>query len=563
MLNNKSLIKSIFALSFSFIFLNLSLLYVQAATFEFSPPTASIPSACSYEVDVKVDTEGGTSNAADIEITFDPTKVVVLDSNSSIPGIQVKNGSAYDSYVYNLVDNSTGIIRVAAGSLMSELNGRKTFITIKFQALPGATVANFYINFTGANNTLDSNVADSVTNLDLLTAVINGSYTFNSDSCDPDIIPPIIIVRDPTGPLFNGYLEIEADLTDEKSGVNVTTLQLVINGVVYDSSNAVITYSGDKFHYYIEIDPNLLINPGSPSMLLFTVRDYAGNMGSKMLYLNFPTPTPSPTSTPAPTQTATPTVTPILTEAPIPTITTLPETGPTPTPCPVYTDKTCQDIIDKEIEKGNYYDTNNVDEINITLGKFNLLLPGIGLLTLLSIILNLPVLYGIWLLILAIKNWKNKLINFIGIITDNKTGNPLKEANIEIFDDKELKLSETEPDCFGRYFFDIKAGQYIIDIKTPGYQEERRTINYLQDGKVIQHKLERIQKKKLFQRFFNTLKQFVLREIIILSILAVILSLLSLIYNQTTWSVIIFIINCIILIIAAYFRLSYLKKTEF
>lgn len=542
-------------------FTNIS---VSAASYEFSPATASIPSACSFEVDVKVDTGTARSNAADIEIHFDPTQIYILDSNSSIPGVQVKNGDAYDSYVYNSADNATGIIRVAAGSIMSELTGRKTFIRIGFQAKPGATVANFNIYFTGANHTLDSNIADSVTNLDLLTNIIDGSYTFNETSCAPDRIAPIIIVRDPQGPGHDGLLTIEVDLTDEQSGVNVGTFQVVINGVVYTSSNAVVTYSGDKFHYQLQLDPNLMVNYSSPTMLLLTVRDFAGNLGSKIIYLNFPTPTPSPTPTtsPLPTVTITPRITITTIPTDTPQITELPETGPSPTPCPVYTDKTCIEIIDKELEKGNYYDTKTVDNISLTIGKINLMVPGLGLLALLSLLVNIPSFGSIIFTAIAIKKWQKRLLNFIGIITDKDNSKYLESIKVTLLDSQNLKLSETETDCLGRYFFDIKPGIYKLEIEGNYYQKAQYPISYSQEEKVLHQIISKNRRTSVIDRMKSSIRKVLTKDGFVFSIIALIISIFALVFSPGTITTVIFVINIVIMIITVGLKIFYNRKYD-
>lgn len=544
----------------------LSKVPIMAASYEFSPSTASIPSACSFEVEVKVDTISDRSNAADIEIHFDPTQIYILDSNSSIPGVQVKNGDAYDSYVYNLADNTTGIIRVAAGSIMSELVGRKTFIRIPFQAKPGATIANFNIYFTGANHTLDSNVADSVTNLDLLTSKIDGSYTFNSTSCAPDRIAPIIIIRDPEGPGLDGLLIIEVDLTDEQSGVNVGTFQVVINGIVYTSSNAVVTYSGDKFHYELQLDPNMVVNSSSPIMLLLTVRDYAGNLGSKIVYLNFPTPTPTPTSTPSPTPRGTTVPTPspshTITATPTPKITLLPETGPSPTPCPVYTDQTCKEIIDNELEKGNYYDTKTIDNISLTIGKLNLLIPGVGLIALLSLIINIPSLGSIIFSAIAIKKWQKRLLKFIGIVTDKDNSKYLESIKISLSDAQDLKLSETVTDCLGRYYFDIKPGIYKLQLEGKYYQDLQCQISYTQEEKVLHQVLSKASKPTILDRIKMSTKRFLTRDGYVFSIIALIISLFALVFSPSNITTIIFAFNLIVLLISLSLKFVYTRKYE-
>lgn len=551
--------------------------HVKAATFEFAPATGSIPSACSYEVEVMVDTAGAHSNAADIEIHFDPTQITVLDSNPSITGVQVRNGTAYDSYVYNNVDNSSGLIRVAAGSLMGELVGRKTFVGIKFQAKSGASVADFSIYFTGSGNTLDSNVADTSTNLDLLTGVTNGHYTFNSTSCAPDVTPPLISVTEPSGTTFGGMIHIETDLTDEKSGVNVGTFQVVINGTIYTSSNAVITYTGDKFHYSLDVDPNLLINSSSPTMLLFTVRDYAGNLGSKVIYLNFPTPTPTvtviPTSTPTatPTVTVTTTVTPTATitpttvpptcipvedeTTPTPSITGLPNTGPTTTP-------SCAYLAIKEKEKATVFNTDSFDSFGLALGKMNAILPIIGLLGLISLILNIQTSFFIVYAIAGLKKWGKKLKNYIGVIYDKETGTEINEAKIILLDIEDKNLSETTPDYHGRYFFDVAPGNYKVMIRTKNFKEIKTIINHAVDGKINMHQLEYKDNRSSFAQWSYRINKIFIRDSLVFTILAYILSLFALVLIPNTVTMIVFGFNTILLLIAILLKFLSARKFD-
>src|SRR5689334_12218807 len=83
-----------------------------AASFSLSPSVQNFTQGCNNEVVVMVNTAGQNSNSADIEISFDPTKIEVLDADSRTAGIQVENGDAYQAYVYNLANNGTGIIKV-------------------------------------------------------------------------------------------------------------------------------------------------------------------------------------------------------------------------------------------------------------------------------------------------------------------------------------------------------------------------------------------------------------------------------------------------------------------
>jgi len=162
-----------------------------AASFDFSPASGNYPNNCEKELIVNVDPGSSSSNAADIEIRYDPSKIDIIDSMPGQTGIQVGTGTAYETYIYNNVDTLTGTIKVAAASFTTELTSPQEFIRIKFTAKPGVTAASFTIYFTGSGDTLDSNIADSTSNLDLLTSVTNGNYTFSSGlSCHSLTVAP-------------------------------------------------------------------------------------------------------------------------------------------------------------------------------------------------------------------------------------------------------------------------------------------------------------------------------------------------------------------------------------
>lgn len=165
---------------------------INAASYDFSPASGNYPNECEKEVVVNINPGTEASNAADIEIRFDPTKIDIIDSLPLQTGTQVSIGTAYENYVYNNVDLINGIIKIAAGSFNNDLTTQEVFVRIIFKAKPAITTAGFTIYFTGTGDTLDSNIAESSTHLDLLTSVTNGTYTFSDSlSCYSVVTPPI------------------------------------------------------------------------------------------------------------------------------------------------------------------------------------------------------------------------------------------------------------------------------------------------------------------------------------------------------------------------------------
>ncbi|KXK26615.1 MAG: hypothetical protein TR69_WS6001000622 [candidate division WS6 bacterium OLB20] len=279
----------------------------KAASFYFSPANSAFIQGCTSEVVVMIDTAGSNSNAADIEISYNPAQVSIIDTDPGLAGIQVGTGNAYQAYVYNSA--SGGIIRVAAGSFLGDLNGTATFLRIPFQSVGATAATTFTINFTGAGDTLDSNIAETSTSDDLLTSVTNGSYTFSAGSCIADTTAPNITFPYPgngaTGVPASANLTV--NITDGASGVDIDTVVVTFNGVPYTNGDPGFSFSGTPGSYTITIDPIGGVPQGVASTVSVQADDLAGNSASRIITFNVPS---SPQPTPVPTDKVPPVIDP-------------------------------------------------------------------------------------------------------------------------------------------------------------------------------------------------------------------------------------------------------------
>ncbi len=275
------------------------------------PNSGNLVQECPYSADIWVDTGSNTSNAADVIVLFDPTKVEIIDSNlsQSSPTVkQIKPGPAYEVYPAqgNRVDELNGIIRLSGVSLSSSLNGSKIFGTIQFKSKPGATTGSFIVRFDGIGYTLDSNIADLTTSTDLLGSKQDGNFTFTSGACALDTTPPNINFVNPVNNEGSvGISEnISITISDLLSGVDISTLEIYINGVLYSSISPQVQISGNSSLYTIIVDPTETFYVNSPSSIVVKSRDFAGNLRQSSISFNFPVqpvPTaPRPAPPPAP-----------------------------------------------------------------------------------------------------------------------------------------------------------------------------------------------------------------------------------------------------------------------
>jgi hypothetical protein len=269
---------------------------VNAASFEFDPDTNSFPEACNQSINIFADVTGESSNGADLEINYDPNQVEILDSDPNRAGVQILTGNAYDLYVYNSVEENVGRIRVAGASFNSALTSRKLFATIEFKGKPGASFVNFQIKVDGFGSTfsLDSNIADSKTNLDLLTSVTNGNYTFTQGSCSEDTDGPVHTFIKPEA-YGTGYVAqngVIVKLTDFGVGVDITTVVITINGIDYTYNSPEVTYTGDSDSYTFTIVPTSPYPTNTAITAISKASDFAGNSSTKQIVFNIPPGTP-------------------------------------------------------------------------------------------------------------------------------------------------------------------------------------------------------------------------------------------------------------------------------
>jgi hypothetical protein len=264
-----------------------------AATFDLTPSTDTFEIGCTTELVISIDATGESSNAAEIIINYDPTDIDIIDSDSTKSGTQIQTGNAYSTYFYNDVDEGTGEIRLAGASYSDYLTSQRVFGIIEFEGLPGAGSTTFTIDFDGAGSTFtfDSNIADSSTNLDLLTGVTNGTYSFIVGPCGIDTVSPSIFFNSPTngqsGFPANGNIVIR--VTDDSSGVDLNEVQFVVNGISFTPSSPEVSYVGTSFDYTFTINPSFSLNTDEPNSIVVIAQDQAGNEATSQNIFNIPT----------------------------------------------------------------------------------------------------------------------------------------------------------------------------------------------------------------------------------------------------------------------------------
>ena len=263
---------------------------VSAGTFSFQPPTANLERQCVKTVNIMVNPEGVNSNAAGIDINFDPNQVQILS---------ITNGNAYDVYIESSFDNTNGTIEITAFSLFNVINSEKRFATIEFNSTQYATNMDFMIDFQSPGYTLDSNIAHASTNADILSNTVDGSYTFISGPCFADTIPPVILNIDPINNETNYVVtdNLFVKITDNQSGVDLNNTYFLVNGVRYNATDPQVTVTGSALNYDFEINPTTNLSSDNANTLNTYTKDLAGNSRNNQIIFNIPVPPPPPLDT--------------------------------------------------------------------------------------------------------------------------------------------------------------------------------------------------------------------------------------------------------------------------
>jgi hypothetical protein len=260
---------------------------VSAARFELSPASTGFITGCDSAVSIEINTLGDTSDAANVLVHYDPTKIEIVDTNPAAAGVQIRNGNAYEAYADNVVLPGSGLIRLTGFSFLNRLSGQATFGTIIFRGRAGAANANFTIEYTSGSTT-DSNIAEYLTSDDLLTGVTNGSYTFRGGSCAADVTPPNVLNPSPAPDERDAPLDtnITFDIRDSQSGVDIDTLTINVDGIIYTRSGVNrFSFVGAPESYAVAINPDHDFTPGAPVLVEINASDFSGNGMAPYRYL--------------------------------------------------------------------------------------------------------------------------------------------------------------------------------------------------------------------------------------------------------------------------------------
>ncbi|MBU1934475.1 Ig-like domain-containing protein, partial [Patescibacteria group bacterium] len=263
--------------------------YAGSASLSFSDPSGVyLIRGCTGQIQIRLDSGGENVLASDTTTTL--TGDATLNSGSI--------GSALPMQTYNIVNGSELKLSGARYASTGAFTGSGTFGTISIT--PNAT-GSISLDFTG-DLSLDNNIVnDSIVNV--LGSVTGATYTVNErynvdisgGFCTPDTTAPTYTLADPTANSTNNAVDTDVSftLTDNRVGVNITTLSFLIDGVSYTEDSAQVTYQENSGSYLVTTNPDTDFSLGSKVDVTVSVCDNEGNCLSNQTKSFYTTPPPS------------------------------------------------------------------------------------------------------------------------------------------------------------------------------------------------------------------------------------------------------------------------------
>ena len=579
-----------------------------AATYSFNPPAENFYEGCVNTVVIDIDTEGIDVNGGDIEVSWDPDEIEIIDNDPNVSGTQIGTGTAFHPlYIGNIVDVGDEEIRLSGATFPPYLNGKKDFAFIQFRSKPGTTSTEFTFNHTPGLTT-DSNIGEASTSAEILSGVTNGSYTFSAPpfgSCENDVQAPQVIFVNPTsgqtGVPANSTITIQ--ITDDISGIDLNSLSFFLNGEEYVVADSEVTYTGTPNDYTFVITPraNNQIIEGEGNSLIASGQDTAGNTFNRQIVFNVPgqpTQPPGPTTPPVPT--ATPMICPICDtcdtcddlsftichnpgdneQTMVVTSTSLNghiDHGDYMGGCtddPICTIQTTEDVFitDEELiqEVENMFQcvqdslkrtpileqfpvvkqiAESIDS-NLTAAALVTGAAGLNLLSFLSL-LNTPSLFVSLIGFLIGKRHRKPW----GVVLDASTNKPIQFSICKLYEGGTMKvIDQTISDSEGRYGFPIVPGSYRLEVSKNSYEKHILKLNiqegevgYVNDVELIPSNLKArlVGQKQIISTILKTLGTFYRRIFPIIFLLGFAISVISVYTNPVFINILIFVLYLI------------------
>jgi cysteine-rich repeat protein len=225
-----------------------------AASFYFADNN-NLRQNCPGEIDLMIDTEGQQAVAGDAVMSYNPAEATIesMSPNDDFPM------NVFNEIAGGLLQFSTSRL-----PLSGAFSGISAFATISLT--PDTNATSMTVDFTTTADGTESVIAQAGTHNNILTSATGKTYTindrYNEDVngigwCNPDLVPPEVTLILP--PNNSGGNPVDTDivfsLQDNRTGVNISTLDYSIGGVDYTDTSPQTSYSESGGVYRVETNP--------------------------------------------------------------------------------------------------------------------------------------------------------------------------------------------------------------------------------------------------------------------------------------------------------------------
>lgn len=151
----------------------------QSATLSLSPSSGTFNKACSFSLQINLNTAGVQTDGSDAIIIYDTAR---------FSATSISAGSIYADYPGSSIDETSGKITISGlASVTTPFSGQGILATVNFKvkddAQAGATQIKFDFDPQDKTKTTDSNVVERGTVSDVLNSVVNGNYIIGTGTC--------------------------------------------------------------------------------------------------------------------------------------------------------------------------------------------------------------------------------------------------------------------------------------------------------------------------------------------------------------------------------------------
>lgn len=171
----KTKIFTIFFLVFAFLYTPKNVF--AAVTFSLNPVTKTASVNDTFDVEILLDTGGQTIVGGSAVLTYDSTKLQVIDADNARVGVQIYPGVIFTSPVVNSVDSSAGKITIDYGKTAGSFSSSGNFGKMTFKAVAAGLTSVSFLMSASSTSTASAVYAGGV---NVLAAANSGSYTISS-----------------------------------------------------------------------------------------------------------------------------------------------------------------------------------------------------------------------------------------------------------------------------------------------------------------------------------------------------------------------------------------------